>query len=114
MPDTLDPSELVIWGRVTEDLRAMHLLARADTEAILGYVRAARLAEISYARVREAGLTTLNHLGDLRPHPAWVVWERTTNRMVALSKELGLTPASRQTLRLPKRDMDATAAQFSA
>jgi P27 family predicted phage terminase small subunit len=86
---------------VVPELEAMGLIGGIDVGVLEAYC-------LSYARWRDAearleaeGLVVHGHRGITRKHPAAQLAREYREGMIALARQLGLTPASRQGLELP-------------
>lgn len=112
MPDALTGEALAEWNRVSAMMMDVGTLTQHDRAVLAGYCRAWADANEADAHVAEFG-TLVGDGKNLGPNPNIKRAAEAWLRMLRFAQELGLTPASRSKVRVPKADKSASpAAQF--
>lgn len=96
-PATLSVVERRIWDAVTAELRDMDMLASADAEEILSFVRVTALCYRLWDDIVKAkSMTCVNvETGVVRAHPLIASYDRAVGRAHVLASALGLNPHGR-------------------
>lgn len=99
-PAELSRAERKVYGLVVGELTMMGYGSLADLSAIVRYCQATVLADVAHTHVTTRPME-YDRFDTLHLSPWFSVWERATAKQVTLGRELGLTPQSRNNLRLP-------------
>lgn len=102
-PQDVEPDEPVglpartreIWDHVTEELRAMGCLYRADQFEILNYVQTVALAEKTWGKIMKAPVTQRSAAGGMTVHPLLSFALTLSRTSATLARHMGLNPGGR-------------------
>lgn len=100
MPEWFTVSQIRLWRHTTQQLAGMHMLHAADQETIINYVILADRCRLLANEFNELPYTVLGGNGSIYAHPKWTVLNQSVSRLRSYARELGLTPASRASLRM--------------
>src|SRR5688572_13757514 len=104
-PDWLDDEAKAKWKRVTNDLQAMGLLARADRAALAMFCTAWSRWKDAEEQVRKFGAIVKSpEKGFPMKSPYLTIADQAMETMRKLMVEFGLTPSSRSRIRVPEGD----------
>jgi P27 family predicted phage terminase small subunit len=98
-PDDLPGAQRAIWDRLAEELGHMQLWHRADQDTLLAFCRWADRHEQAQRGIDRTGILVKNDKGQPMLNPLFRAAAEAAVRMQALSRELGLTPSARASLR---------------
>jgi P27 family predicted phage terminase small subunit len=103
-PEWLTPEARAVWDRTTVELRAMGLLAAADTDALVVYVNAVTNYAKAQQLIDRSGILIVAGRKDrgVVKNPANIVAEHNAVIVHRLAREFGLTPSARVNLASPR------------
>jgi P27 family predicted phage terminase small subunit len=101
MPGWFTDAQAQVWERYAAQLRGMNLLYAADTDALVSLVLAVCQRDDAARVLQAEGLLTEGRRGGRVRHPATMIMRQANADIVRLSREFGLTPNARDSLRLP-------------
>src|SRR5262245_39039494 len=100
MPGWFNLTQTQTWRHTVRQLRGMRMLSAADYDTIVNYCVTADLCHRIGAELDTTDLTITGGHGSSYSHPMLATLNAAQNRLIRLARELGLTPASRASLRM--------------
>ena len=97
-PPWFDERHLRTWQRLTDEVRAMHLLHSADQDMLVALVRAVCRHEDAAELVAAAGVIVTGKDGQRVRNPAVIIEREAAETIRRLGREFGLTPSGRSDL----------------
>jgi P27 family predicted phage terminase small subunit len=111
-PSWFTAEQHLVWERVADELRAMGLLYRADTDTITGYVLAQVFMSKAAQLINGSNILLKGENGLVR-NPAMTELNQMMSQLNRFSRELGLTPSARVGMgALSQPDKSAAAARL--
>ena len=103
-PAHLEGIALLTWQHYEPLLRGAGVLTDADLLAFEKYCHWAEVFELAQKNIRENGVTIPTVTGDMKKNPAVTAAKDASAELRALSGVLGLDPAARTRINVPKKD----------
>lgn len=101
------PETQAEWDRVTALLTSTGVIARADADILTAYVETVLLFKRASQICRDQGLTFVTDEGFVKRHPAVGIAADSRKDLLRLASELGMTPVSRQRLKIEAEQHDS-------
>jgi P27 family predicted phage terminase small subunit len=98
-----DPDAHAAWTATVAALEAVGTLHVADRAAVTRYSLLTALHRRSMARCLDGGTTDTARSGYTQISPQFVVLMKTSRELAGLERQFGLTPASRESLKVRPR-----------
>ena len=99
-PAGMAAADAVVWEICAKDLASRGVLAEVDTTTLERFVDLNAIVRNALAEVRRDGATISTDQG-LRKHPAWVIAGEAQRLLLAIGRELGLSPSARKAINAP-------------
>jgi P27 family predicted phage terminase small subunit len=113
-PAELTDEGLEEWRRVAPVLFAAGLLTDLDVGPLMAYCTAYGRWRVSEAALAREGLTITTPRGSTIAHPLLRIAQRAMSDVVRFGQEFGLSPASRNRVRVESERADPTDSFFPA
>ena len=106
-PDHLGEHGRKFWTRTGRILIAKGVLTPGDRESWTTMCVAYNRMTEAEIQMQTEGMTVDGYRGEKKKHPCFAIWKISCDQFTALSKEFGLTPASRSKIKIedpPEKD----------
>jgi len=98
-PEWLSDDARKEWNRLLEMIGSAGAVARPDADVLAAYCETIALYRQALQQIRDEGLTYSGETG-IKRHPAVAIASDARKDLLRLAAELGLTPVSRQRLKI--------------
>lgn len=104
-PAWMQPEAVAIYDETIRRLGLIGLCSEVDYDFVVSYVMSVSMMHECERMISKVGIARSKRFS---------IWEKLSRRVLAMSKELGLTPASRDGIKLPPPERSGAKELFGA